>query len=197
MSSMAAKGAGFLREANLMRGSPRRPLVGLLSLFLLTQLAACATWNPGESLQAIYWNMKKKKRTPGEKLISHAKAVWEEYECAKQPLPFLKIENNEVIPPQLPAGEELNHRLTYVLCQAKPSKAISGDLTRSIYYRGQILFQDVSRSFQIKTGRWSIDVFIRVPRAAKPGPYTLEVRFDDGTNSFRKEENFTVVAAKR
>lgn len=165
-----------------------------LLVFLLPLIASCASTSVGEQFQAFYWDIQKSMRKPGEKLLTHPNKVHAKYNCATRRLPFFQIEKNEILPPRLYAGKELNHHLIYVMCPAKPSQIISGKLTRSIYYKSRSIFKDVIKNFEFKPGEWSIDAFIKVPEAAEPGVYSLEVAFSGKGTSFRENQHFVVTA---
>ena len=107
---------------------------------------------------------------------------------------MLVVETNEILPPQLNAGKELNHHFTYVMCPAMPSQVIKGKLTRLIHYEGRIIFEDVTDDFELKPGEWSVDAFIDIPPQAEPGVYSFEVRFSSGEHTFSKSRHFVVTS---
>ncbi len=159
-----------------------------VGLFLfLVFLVSCAP---------VYWELKKSLREPGEKLLAHPDKVWQEYACAQQKLPFIKIIKYEILPPKLYPGEELNQHFEYVFCPAKPAQVLSGTLYRRIYFKGHIIFEDKTPEFELKPGKWAVDAFIRVPPEAKPGVYFLEVFFKASKFTFKKGQNFVVKAKK-
>lgn len=137
-------------------------------------LESCAGTNSFDSFMA---NIQKSFRTPGEKLLQNPDTVWKEHNCDQIRLPLVAVEENELIPPMLKPGEDFNHHLVYSMCPARPSEVYPGDLYRIIYYKGEKVFEDVSRNFEFKPGKWSVDAFINIPAQANPGIYSLEVRF--------------------
>ena len=157
--------------------------IKFLFIFLLCgQLLACAS---------VYWDLKKSLRKPGEKLLAHPEAVWEEYHCAQEKRPFLKLVKYEVLPPEVRPGEEVNQHFEYVFCPAKPAQVLKGNLWRRVYFKGKVVFEDLSSGFELKPGKWAVDAFIRIPPEASPGVYYLEVLFK-GPRSFKAGQNFVV-----
>jgi hypothetical protein len=146
----------------------------------------------GEQIQTFYWDIQKKMRKPGEKMITHPSKVWEKYNCAKKKRPMLIVEANEILPPELYSGKDLNHHFIYSMCPLNPSQLIKGTLFRRVYFNGQTVFEDVTANFEFKPGEWSVDAFIGIPSKAQPGVYALEVSFSGGEHSFSKIEQFVV-----
>lgn len=173
----------------------RITLILLLSIFPF--MISCAPMNRlGEQIQTFYWDIQKKMRKPGEKMITHPNKVWEKYNCAQKKLPMLIVEANEILPPQLYSGKELNHHFIYSMCPAKPSQLINGTLVRRVYFKTRTVFEDVTNDFEFKPGEWSVDAFIGIPSKAPPGVYALEVSFSGGEHSFSKSEQFVVKPPK-
>ena len=76
----------------------------------------CQSFDPGEKIQSWMWHVEKMMRKPGETLVGHPDAVWKEFDCDHQQLPFVAIDLNEVRPPSIAAGNEFGHRLIYAVC---------------------------------------------------------------------------------
>ena len=115
---------------------------------------------------------------PGEHLIIHPNLIRESDSCARKKLPFILIEKSELMPTVITPGKEFNHRFIYVFCpRSKKSRPIGGTLYRKIYFQGRLVFEDVSKRYQFKPGKWSVDAFITVPPEVKPGSYALIVTF--------------------
>ena len=168
-----------------------RSALALLSVFL----ASCAGfgWDPGQKLKTFFWDMQKEMRVPGEKLLVHPDAVWNEFNCGKKVRPFVSVEKQELLPPETYPGEEFNHRFIYVMCPVGPARVITGNLYRRVYYKGRMIFQDVSKGFKIKPGKWNVDAFIKVPEQAKVGIYSVEVSFSSAQTQFIKSQNLVVI----
>ena len=59
---------------------PRIILILLLSVFPF--MISCTPMNKlGEQIQTFYWDIQKKMRKPGEKMITHPNKVWKKYNC--------------------------------------------------------------------------------------------------------------------
>ncbi len=171
-----------------------RVFILTLVLFISPFIISCAQLNTvGDQIQLFYWDIQKNMRKPGEKLITHPNQVWEKYHCGKKDLPLFLVETNEILPPKLHAGKELNHHFVYVMCPAEPSQVIRGRLTRSIYYKGHVIFKDETDNFEFKPGEWCVDAFITIPPEAEPGVYSLEVSFSGIKHPFSKNEHFVVI----
>ncbi len=173
---------------------PKRHLL-LFAIFVT--LAACSGKridfsDPLRSVEDIFWDVKKQMRKPGEKLVTHPDRVWRQYRCSNRKLPFIQIESNELLPPRLTAGEELNHHLVYVMCPARPAQVVGGQLNRTLYFRGRPLFTDRTPGFEFKPGRWAVDAFITVSPKAQTGVYSLETRFDKRSVRINATQHFVV-----
>ncbi|MBN8449748.1 MAG: hypothetical protein J0M13_12200 [Candidatus Accumulibacter sp.] len=176
--------------------SPWRTLLVSSSAVLL---AACATGQglgPADTVQSWLWRMEKGMRKPGEKLVSHPDVVWKERQCAKLQRPFVDIDLNEVLPPRVTAGDEFSHRMVYSMCPLRTGEVVIGDLSRRITLKGNTVFEDVSRRFELKPGKWQLDAFIGIPAAAPPGVYAVEVAFSGGTLQFQRSVSLVVINQK-
>ena len=135
-------------------------------------------------------------REPGERLWTFPDKVWAEYECDRKELPFFAIENLELRPRRLHAGEEFGHRIVYVLCPDRLTGVVTGQLQTRILHRGQVIVEDRKPTYDLKPGRWVIDTFVRLPQGAEIGVYALEFAFQSGAVSFSRSLTFAVDAAK-
>ncbi len=132
-----------------------------------------------------------KLRQPGERLVSFPEPVAVEYDCAKRRLPFLKVEESELIPSRMRPGGRLNHRFVYVMCPSRASEVIAGTLYTSIEFKGKTVHRDkVKRELQPR--RWVVDSFITLPEKAMPGMYALTARFDSSKGRFSFQSDFLV-----
>jgi hypothetical protein len=73
---------------------------------------------------------------------------------------------------------------------------VIGDLSRRITLKGNTVFEDVSRRFELKPGKWQLDAFIGIPAAAPPGVYAVEVAFSGGTVQFQRSASLVVINQK-
>ena len=131
-------------------------------------------------------------RSPGERLTSVPDDVWSEYKCGEQKLPLFRLEQSELVPQRVTAGEDVNHRIVYALCPTEPTAVIEGTLQTRILFKGKPLSRDADGHYEIKPGRWVVDTFIQIPPQAETGIYSVEVQFMSETVSFREERSFAV-----
>jgi len=131
-------------------------------------------------------------REPGQKLVDFPAAVAKEFGCAKRKLPWFKLEQLEVWPKRLRPGEELGHRMVYVLCTAGPTKVVTGRLDTRVLFRGNAIVSEPEPAYDLRPGRWRVDVFVRVPPNAADGLYALELEFASADIRFRGSETFAV-----
>jgi hypothetical protein len=134
-------------------------------------------------------------RKPGVRLDEFPEQVSAEYNCASQKLPWFKLEKLEVWPKRIEAGQDLGHRLVYSLCTANPTEVVTGKLETRIVYRGEAVVRDTDAKYDLRPGRWVIDVMVTVPASAPEGLYALELEFKGGGVKFTGNETFAVEAA--
>jgi hypothetical protein len=131
-------------------------------------------------------------REPGEKQLIDARTVWYRYHCGDKKSPFLVIEQHEISPLTLYPDEEFNHHFVYAVCPIRNFRAIKGNLYRKIYFKGAVVFQDLSRNFEFKPGKWSVDAFIKISPRAEPGTYFLKLIFYSKAITVERNLYFTV-----
>jgi hypothetical protein len=126
--------------------------------------------------------------TPGVTQLLDGKAVWKEYNCDSKKLPFIVIEQDEILPASVQAGKEIQHRFVYAACTSSDQQVIKGSLSRKIFSRGRAVFEDTSRSFQVIPGRWKVNAIVGIPPKAKSGSYDLELIISGPTITTIKEK---------
>ena len=136
-------------------------------------------------------------RKPGVRLVDFPEKVGVEFNCASQKLPWFKLEQLEVWPKRLTAGNELGYRLVYVLCSDGPTDVVSGKLETRVVYRGQPILREPEPKYDLRPGRWVVDVFVTVPPSAGEGLYALELDFKSPNVKFARSETFAVEAATK
>jgi len=169
-------------------GHPQRLSARALALAVALGCSACA-YLPA-ALERPF-------RKPGVHLVDFPEQVAAEFNCASQKLPWFKLETLEVWPKRLEAGKELGHRLTYALCTEGPTDVVTGRLETRIVFRGQPILRESDPSYDLRPGRWIIDVFVTVPPTAADGLYALEVDFKSPTVKFNRSETFAVEAPEK
>ncbi len=132
-----------------------------------------------------------KLRKPGERLLDFPEPVAVEYDCAKRRLPFLKVEESELVPARLRPGGQLNHRFVYVMCPSRASEVIEGTLHTRIQFKGKTVHRNAVKR-ELQPGRWVVDSFITLPEKAMPGMYALTARFDSPKGRFSFQSDFLV-----
>jgi hypothetical protein len=142
-------------------------------------------------------SMERPFRKPGTRMADFPEQVSAEYDCANQKLPWFKLEKLEVWPKRIEAGQDLGQRLVYVLCTANPTAVVTGKLERRIIYRGEPVLRDTDAKYELRPGRWVIDVMVTVPPAAPEGLYALELEFKGGNVKFTGSETFAVEGAAK
>ena len=135
--------------------------------------------------------LKLQTRQAGERIVEFPEPVAEEYNCSKRRLPFIKVEETELVPHRVKPGSKLNHRFVYVMCPSRISGIIEGKLYTRIHYRGTTVYNHVS-SRSLQPGRWIVDSFITLPMEADAGMYALEARFESKSGRFRVHSDFLV-----
>lgn len=130
-------------------------------------------------------------RDTGEQIVEFPDAVAAEYKCSKRRLPFLKVEETELIPHRVKPGRKLNHRFVYAMCPSRISGVIEGKLYTRVHFRGTTIYNEVN-THVLQPGRWAVDTIIRLPKAADPGMYAVEARFESKSGRFRVHSDFLV-----
>lgn len=155
----------------------------IAALVGLTLIPGCAS---------LRWTVQKALREPGEALTAFPEAVWEEYDCGAQKLPFFIIEHNELIPRRVHSGADFNHRMVYVMCPEHPTEVVAGQLSTRIRFRGEPIVHLTDDLYEIKPGRWVVDASVLLPEDAEPGVYAFEVQFHGRDVDFEKHVTFVV-----
>jgi len=149
-----------------------------------------AVLSPG--CASLRWSFQKAFREEGVVNAAFPEEVWEEYDCDSQKRPFFIIEENELVPPRVKAGDEFNHRMIYVMCPKRPTEVVEGRLSTRIRFKGEPVVDSTDDAYEIKPGRWVVDAFVEIPEAAEPGVYAYEVEFSGRGLSFDKSLTFLV-----
>ena len=126
-------------------------------------------------------------RTPGEKLTLPFEATQKKYACSPRRT-FFHLEEVQVLPHTIAPGTEVNHRLRYALC---PSEPLRGNIVREVVFRGQTIFRD-DTAYVFKSGTWTVDAFIGVPKEARDGTYRLETVLTYRNQTVRAMRTFRV-----
>jgi hypothetical protein len=101
-------------------------------------------------------------------------SIWTLEDCASRPLPFLRLDQSEVIPATVTPGGLLNYRFPYTACVPAQPGYILGRLQTSLFYKGKNLNTRTDEGFPVETGSWIVDTNIAIPKDAKPEVYVIE-----------------------
>lgn len=134
--------------------------------------------------------------TPGEKLAASPKETAKKDLClSAQPGERVFLEEAEVAPSAISSGEQLYHRLRYVVCPAAAVRSVSGKIIRTVRLRKVTIFTDVTEHV-FKPGSWVVDAAVVVPEEARSGEYAFEVALKTGKSIVRKRSTFFVTKSK-
>ena len=113
----------------------------------------------------------------GETLLVTPAKVWNELDCVNSSkLPLAILEDQQLTPQKVNAGDQFMHRIEYALCPDSPDITILGTLSRKIYLKGKLVHNG-QQSFELRPGRWRVNAIIKVPDKSKSGTYTLLTEF--------------------
>ncbi|NJD05054.1 MAG: hypothetical protein FIA97_00970 [Methylococcaceae bacterium] len=122
----------------------------------------------------------------GDSLLATPAKVWSELGCENSSgLPLAGIEEQQLTPPKVNAGDQFMHRIEYALCPDSPDITILGTLSRKIYLKGKLVHNG-QQPFELRPGRWRVNAIIKVPDKSKAGTYTLHTEFVGEASSNKK-----------
>ncbi len=166
-------------------------LAGVVACVLMT---GCATLDCAGSK---VWDEINKRRRAGPQLVDPPQKVSVEFDCPNRPQPWVLLETQELQPGRVAVNHELNERFVYMLCPAPGQGEVRGTLTRRVLMGKTEIWVDTVRDYDLKPGRWSVDVLLPIPEQTAPGLYEFEVRFETKKLIFRDTRSFTVVRCDR
>lgn len=131
-------------------------------------------------------------RQPGENMVLSTESTSKNYSCLPYKQTMLILEEADVIPDRVFPGDVINQRIRYALCPYTPSGTIQGKIIRTILFKGETVFQDVT-NYEYKPGTWKVDVFIDIPYNARAGVYAVDVDLTSSTQeTIRGSDTFIV-----
>lgn len=163
----------------------RNILFHFATLMVAVTLAGCAT------MQGFHQNLVKSFRTPGETMVVNPEETVLFHECPEDRRELPTLLETETIPNSVKPGEEINHRIRYVLCLADQSAVLKGEIVRTVSYNERTVFRD-STKYDFKSGIWTVDAFVLVPENAAPGTYTVSTALIYKDGSAGKSNTFQV-----
>jgi hypothetical protein len=152
-------------------------------------LSGCVT--TVDKIQDIQQRAMMSMRKPGEKMVAPPGEAPRRYSCSPYMKDRLIIEEIDVIPVRINAGDEINQRIRYGLCPNFPSGTLSGKIIRTVLFNGEMQFEDITY-YEFKPGTWTIDAFIEVPGDVEEGMYEVEVVITYGSKTVRSMDSFLV-----
>ncbi len=155
-------------------------------------LVAALVLATGTGCSTFFWAVQKSLRRPGEKPQAFPERVFEQHECGKKKLPWLVLEEHELIPPRIKPGGEFNHRVVYAMCPARPTQGVTGTLDTRILFKGDTIMRERISGYELKPGRWVVDEFVSRPDGVEPGMYALQIEFRSSKLRFQKLLSFAV-----
>ena len=162
-----------------------RLLIPVLSIFL----AACAQEPSAPTSSGMQPSAP---TSPGVKLIEDEPAVWSEYKCDNKKLPFIVFERDEILPSVVKPAQEFTYHFIYAVCTLPSQKTIKGNLNRRLHYKGQVIYQDIKKDFELNSGKWDVTSFIKVPPNVRAGTYNFELTFSSPIVTITRSTVFTV-----
>ena len=130
--------------------------------------------------------------SPGRKLVTTPDAAWQSANCGSRPLPYLRVDNSEVIPQAVKRGGSIIHRFGYIACVPAQPGYILGQLRTTVVFNGKELNTRTDKTYPIDTGGWIVDTEIAVPPQAEPGVYLIEASLVAKDTTVLDRINFTV-----
>ncbi len=169
---------------------------GRFSLYLYIMLVISALILGGckattTKIQELQQKFVRSMRKPGEKMVASPENTSKKYSCSPYKQTILVLEKAETIPSKVFPGEEINQRIRYALCPYTPSGTVRGEIIRTVLFKGETAFQDVT-NYEFKPGTWTVDVFIEIPYDAQSGIYALEVVLTYSQKTTRESNTFIV-----
>ncbi|UFS71188.1 hypothetical protein LPW11_03110 [Geomonas sp. RF6] len=143
------------------------------------------------SMKEIYQQEVVKARRPGQQMVESPETTMKRLCCPPYQKNVIYLEDTGALPERVGPGEELNHRIRYAYSPATPSNVLHGRLVRRVLYRGREVFHDVSNQ-AFCAGTWTIDAFIKVPRNAPSGWYSIRLEIYSMGKTIRRSTLFYV-----
>lgn len=94
--------------------------------------------------------------------------------CGSRKLPYLRLDQTEVVPKTIKPGASIRYRLSYTACISQQNPYIPGRLVTKILFKGKAEDIRSDDNYSIETGKWIVDTHIAVPKDANTGAYVLE-----------------------
>lgn len=161
---------------SLARPAAARLLALSICAALAVLVAGCADRSIQRRAEDERQRAELAKRRAGETRLATLAEVTPALGCGGSRARLVQLDSAEVLPARALPGSEVNHRYIYSACDVAGGP-ISGTLVRKLIINRRTVHEERVRTV-FKPGRWAVDVFIGVPRAAEPGWYGVEITFE-------------------
>jgi hypothetical protein len=128
---------------------------------------------------------------PGKKLLAPHNEVWLNENCKNRPMPYIRLDNSDVIPKTATPGALVRYRLYYTACISDGYYYENGNLKTNIYFQRNVQ-NTRSDDYKIETGKWIIDTHINVPNDVENGIYVLDATLSIEENKIQDVVSFNV-----
>lgn len=112
--------------------------------------------------------------SPGKKLAIPNSEVWVLENCKSRKLPYIRLDQSEVVPKTTKPGTSVRYRFSYTVCVPQQTSYIPGRLETKISFKGHTQNRRSDDGYTVETGKWIVDTHIAVPKDAKAGTYILD-----------------------
>lgn len=112
--------------------------------------------------------------------------------CGSRKLPYLRLDQTEVVPKTIKPGASIRYRLSYTACISQQSPYIPGRLVTKILFKGKAEDIRSDDNYSIETGKWVVDTHIAVPKDANTGAYVLEATLSTKERRLQDYVSFNV-----
>jgi hypothetical protein len=112
--------------------------------------------------------------------------------CGSRKLPYLRLDQTEIVPKTIKPGASIRYRLSYTACISQQTLYIPARLVTKILFKGKAENVRSDDSYSIKTGKWIVDTHIVVPKDARTGVYVLEATLSTKDGRLQDYVSFNV-----
>ena len=164
-------------------------LIRLAGAIIAVTISGCTT------MQDLHQNLVRNLREPGEIMVVNPEQTELFHECPGGRYDSPELLETDTLPERVKPGEEVNHRLKYVLCLKDHSTVLKGEIIRSVFLEGKTVFRD-STKYSFKPGVWTVDAFLAVPPDAPDGIYKVETVIATDGKTMKRNHTFQVKSKK-
>ena len=131
----------------------------------------------------------------GEFMILPPAQTQRQYACdSLQQKAMFRIDDMQVVPERIKAGEEVNQVVYYTFCSPSELVILQGRISLVVTFQGKEVFRDVTSNIDFKPGVWAVGAIIGIPKGAKSGAYTLDTTISYQDKNIGKRKIFYVDA---